>query len=217
MADQRYFYLAFLSTPYGTGKFIRKMTGFEYNHMGFSFSPEFKYFYSFARRYEKMAFYAGFVKESILRYDHNGEIAKLMICALPVTEEQFFGAKKRIEYLEEHSEEYLYNLISAGAFLSKKRVEIEKSRTCIEFVLDMLREFTDFEPVKEKEFFTIRELFEIFEPFKIYEGGAEKFLSVESWEGDHFPEEKTRAFLFKKALETIAELVQRFLNRRERS
>ena len=141
MEEQRFFYIAFLLTPFGTGKIIRTVTGFPYNHTGISFSPEMKYFYSFARYYKKAPFYAGFVKESALRYNNNGKIAKIKICAVPVSEENYNNAKKHIEDITEHSEEYIYNLISVITFPFRKSVKIKKSYTCIEFVLSMLMRF----------------------------------------------------------------------------
>ena len=94
MEEKRFFYVALLVTPFGTGTLIRTVTGFPYNHMGISFSPEMKNFYSFARYYKKQPFYAGFVKESVLRYNNNGKIAKIKVCAVPVTEENYQKAKE---------------------------------------------------------------------------------------------------------------------------
>ena len=75
------------------------------------------------------------MKESVLRYNNNGKIAKIKVCAVPVSEENYNNAKKHIEDITEHSEEYIYNLISVITFPFRKSVKIKKSYTCIEFVL----------------------------------------------------------------------------------
>ena len=190
MEEQRFFYIAFLLTPFGTGKIIRTVTGFPYNHTGISFSPEMKYFYSFARYYKKAPFYAGFVKESVLRYNNNGKIAKIKVCAVPVSEENYNNAKKHIEDITEHSEEYIYNLISVITFPFRKSVKI-----------------------KNEKFLSIKEFCEILEPYTVYEGSIEKFFDGADWEGDPFPEEKSGAFLFKKTVSRNAKLIKRFIKK----
>lgn len=213
MEEQRFFYIAFLLTPFGTGKIIRTVTGFPYNHTGISFSPEMKYFYSFARYYKKAPFYAGFVKESVLRYNNNGKIAKIKVCAVPVSEENYNNAKKHIEDIKEHSGEYIYNLISVITFPFRKSVKIKKSYTCIEFVLSMLRKFSELPEIKNEKFLSIKEFCEILEPYTVYEGSIEKFFGGADWEGDPFTEEKSGAFLFKKTVSRNAKLIKRFIKK----
>lgn len=210
---QKYIYVAFLSTPYKMGEFIRKATGFSYNHAAISLSPKMKYLFSFSRHYKNAPFYGGFNRESVLRYKRKGKTALVKICAVPVSEEQYLKAKKCLEYFEEHSEDYLYNMISAAWFPFKTRVRIKHSYTCVEFVSEMLRRYSDVPELENKKFLTIKELCGFLEKYKIYEGSAERFLEKAGWETDSFPEEKGKWFYWKKTALNNGKLIFRFLKR----
>ncbi len=211
--EKRFIYVAFLSTPYRIGKFIRKITRFPYNHTAVSLSPKMKYLYSFSRHYKNAPFYGGFTKESVLRYRHKGETALIKVCAVPVSEENYQDAKKRLEFFANNSEEHIYNMISAACFPFKTRVRIKHSFTCVEFVLSMLQKYTDIPALKNKKFCSLRELSEHLENYKIYEGTAEKFLKNAGWEGDTFPEEKGKIFYIRKTALNSGKLVYRFAKR----
>ena len=215
MEEKRFIYIAFLSTPYRMGKFIRKITDFPYNHMAISLSPKMKYFYSFSRHYKNAPFYGGFTKESVLRYRHKGETALIKICAVPVSEENYQDAKKRLVFIENHSEEYIYNMISAACFPFKTRVRIKRSFTCVEFVLNMLQKYAEIPAFKNKKFCSIKELSALLEDYKIYEGSADKFFKNADWEEDTFPEEKGKAFYWKKTAQNGKKLVYRFVTRQK--
>ena len=213
MEEKRFFYVAFLSTPYKMGEFIRKMTGFPYNHTAISLSPKMKYLYSFSRHYKNAPFYGGFTKESVLRYRKNDNFARIKICAVPVSEENYQKAKKRLEFFANHSEEYIYNMISAACFPFKTRVKIKNSFTCVEFVLSMLEKYAEVPVLKNKKFCSIKELSALLEDYKIYEGSAEKFIENACWEGDTFPQEKGKWFYWKKTALNNGKLVYRFAKR----
>ncbi len=215
MAEQRFLYVVFLSTPFKIGKFIRVVTGYPYNHSALSLSPEMKYLYSFSRHYKNAPFYGGFTKESILRYHQNGNIAFMKICAVPVTEEQYQGAKKRLEFLGSHSEESLYNMISAACFPFRTTVRISRSFTCVEFVLSMLRRYADIPVLKPGKFCSIKELSEILDDYTVYEGSAERYLENAEWHGDTFPEEKGKWFYWKKTVANNSKLAYRFVRRKK--
>lgn len=213
MEEQRFIYAVFFQTPMKMGKFIRFVTGFPYNHTAISLSPKMKFFYSFSRHYKNAPFYGGFTKESVLRYSKKGEPARIKICAVPVSEENYQKAKKRLEFFANHSEEHIYNMISAACFPFKTRVKIKHSYTCVEFVLSMLKKYSEIPEIKNKKFCSIKELSELLEGYKIYEGSTEKFLKNAGWEGDTFPEEKGKWFYWKKTALNNGKLVFRFVKR----
>ncbi len=213
MEEKRFFYVAFLSTPYKMGEFIRKMTGFTYNHTAISLSPKMKYLYSFSRHYKNAPFYGGFTKESVLRYRKKDNFARIKICAVPVSEENYQKAKKRLEFFANHSEEHIYNMISAACFPFKTRVRIKHSYTCVEFVLSMLEKYSEVPVLKNKKFCSIKELSALLEDYKIYEESAEKFIENACWEGDTFPQEKGKWFYWKKTALNNGKLVYRFAKR----
>ena len=211
MPEQRYIYVVLFSTPFRTGKFIRAVTRYPYNHSAISLSPKMEYVWSFARHYKAAAFYAGFTKESFLRYNQNGNIATIKICAVPISEENYSDLKKHIEFLENQGDEMIYNLISAAGFPFRKRIRIRNSYTCIEFVLSMLKKYADIPVLKERDFCTIKELSDILDGYRIYEGSAEKFIEKAHWCGDKFDEKKGFPFYFKKTVSNNAKLLCRFI------
>ena len=215
MEEKRFLYVLFLITPFGTGKLIRTVTGFSYNHMGIAFSPEIKYFYSFARYNKKTPFFAGFTKESALRYNNNGKIAKVKICAVPVSEENYQEAKKYLDYIKDHADDYIYNFASAVSFPFRKRVIIKKSYTCAEFVLSMLRRFSDVPGLREEKFLSIKETCEILDPYTVYEGSIEKFFEGADWEGDAFLEEKSVYSCWKDTFLNILRMFRRLIKNEE--
>lgn len=210
MAEQRYLYVALFSSPFRTGSFIRAVTGYTYNHAALSLSPKMKYLYSFSRHYKNAPFYGGFTKESILRYRNNGKTALMKVCAVPVSEEQYQAAKKRLAFLSEHSEGFVYNMISAMCFPFKVNVKIDRSFTCVEFVLSMLKKYSSVSELKKLDFCSIKELSEILDCYKVYEGSAEKYLCTADWSGDTFPEEKGKWFYWKKTALNNSKLAYRY-------
>ena len=215
MSEHKFLYVALFSTPFRTGEFIRVMTKYPYNHAAISLSPEMKYVWSFSRHYKAAPFYAGFTKESLLRYEQNGNIAQMRLFAVPISEENFRGIKKEIEYLEKHRDETLYNLISAGAFLFRKQIHIKNSQTCVEFVLSMLKKYADIPVLRDMDFCNIKELSEILEPYIIYEGSAEKYIRSAEWCGDEFDKEMGLWFCFSKTVSNNAKLIWRFISRKK--
>ncbi len=208
--EQKYIYVGLLSSPFKTGKFIRFMTGFPYNHSVISFEEDIKTSYSFARRHRPHAFYSGFIKESILRYSNGENIGKAAIFKIPVTEEQYFSLKNKLEEIFLQKESYIYNLISAGFFVFKKPVEIERTYTCLDFVLSMLKKYSDLEMLKTKDFYTIKEVYNLLQPYKIYEGSTLPLQKNANWNGDTFLEEIEFSEGLKRTFETEAELIKRF-------
>ena len=213
MEEQRFFYVAFLSTPFKIGGFIRTLTGYRYNHTAISLSPDMKRLYSFSRHYKNAPFYGGFTEESVLRYSHGDKTAQIKICAVPVSKEQYQKAKKRLEFLCTHSKTHIYNMISAACFPFKIRVRIKNSYTCVEFVLSMLKKYADIPVLKNKKFCSIRELSNILQEYMVYEGTAEKFMKNANWEGDTFLQEKGKAFYIKNTVKNNGELLRRFIKK----
>lgn len=209
--EQKYFYVVLFVTPYNTGKFIRLMTGYPYNHGAISFSEKITNVYSFARRYKSTPFYAGFVTESILRYNYKGDIAKVKIFKIPVTEQQLSGVMKRVEDFKKEPLEYIYNFASAMLFPLKRSVKIFKAYTCIEFVLSILRDFTDIPTVKGCEFISVKGLDEALRGFELYEGSAEPFLKNGDWTEDPFEKKKSFFFGVKNTLALFCKLFVRLI------
>lgn len=103
-------YIVFSSTPFRMGKLVRQLTGDKYNHISISLDRELTRMYSFARRYYKMPFYGGFVRESVSRYNLDGKTTQVCICAIPVTTSQFEILETQLHTMETNKEHYLYKI-----------------------------------------------------------------------------------------------------------
>ncbi len=211
---EKYIYAILFSTPFNTGKFIRLITGFPYNHGGIAFDFEMKKFYSFARRYKSTPFYGGFVMESLLRYKHGKNIATAAVYKIPVSEEQFESAKNRVSQMQRENEDYLYNFASAFFFPLEHWVEIEKAYTCMEFVLSMLKTYADVPELKAKEFYSIEEFYGLMEPYKCFEGSVKPFLRNADWEEDKFPQKYGFFKGIAKTLGVFWELGRRYFTKK---
>ena len=105
-------YVLLTSTPLKTGKFIRKVTGFEYNHCSISFDENFNSLYSFTRKHKNATFYACLVNESSLRYKDN---TKVKIFKIPIDYKIYKRLKNYLKDLINHENDYIYNYLSIVA------------------------------------------------------------------------------------------------------
>ena len=182
MERKHYLYVLLTKTPLKTGKFLRKVTGYEYNHCSVSFDNDFKVLYSFSRKYKNSTFYAGLVKESSLRYTTNEQETKVKIFKIGLTNKTY---KKLKAYLED--------LIAY---------------TCCDFTVHILKDFCKLANLKEKDYCSIKELSEILEEYKIYEGTFD--FQNNSWEEDLYLTRQPLLEKMKKTSYLFTLLIARF-------
>lgn len=163
-------YVLLTKTPLRTGKLIRKVTKFEYNHCSLSFDKDYKTLYSFSRKYKNATLYAGLVKESSLRYTIDEENTMVQIFKIPLQPKTYRKLKKYLKELEKHEQEYIYNYFSILTYVFHKMVRISKAYTCCEFTVHILRDYCKLDELKNKEYCSIKELSKRLEKYKIYEG-----------------------------------------------
>ena len=166
----RKLYVVFSSTPYRLGSFIRAMTRNEFNHVAISVEPDLSELYSFARHYRNTPFYGGFVKETIARYCNRGRIARIKVCAIDLTEEQYQLAKAHLGEMYSHSDEYLYNMLSAIILPLHRSIRLPNAYTCVEFVTYFLRLIGVPPKTDPARTYSIRDLERLLEPAVIYCG-----------------------------------------------
>lgn len=212
MAEEKFIYVVLSRTPFGTGKLIRFVTGFPYNHSGISLTERPEIIYTMARFFGSTPYYAGFMKESVLRYQKGDKISDFVIFAVPVSEEQLSAVKKRFQHYSENQTDYIYNFFSAAAFPFRKRVWVYRAFTCLEFVLDTLTEHTDLTTEIDHNFCTIEELYNILLPYRIYEDSAKEFFSGAEKGDDPFFVERSLSYFLKKGFEYNRELLKRFFS-----
>lgn len=209
MKEQRYLYVVFSSTPYKMGRFLRIVTHGIYNHVAVSLDSELNTLYSFARRYRNTPFFGGFVRETPMRYRYHGRVARVQVCALPISEEQHREIREHLLAMEEEAEKYLYNLISALCALLHLRVRIRDAYTCVEFAADLLSRFGVCRELKPKRFYTVKKLADALKTQTVYIGP----FPATGGKGDPFDEEKRLFAATKLTLVSSAELALRLFHR----
>lgn len=211
---QKYLYMIMSSTPNKLGAFIRSMTGFHYNHvslcLGINSESETFPFYSFARYYQNAPFYGGFVKESIQRYKNFGKYSDFVIFALPVSDKKYAAIKRYLETLESRPGEYLYNMLSAACNPFHKKVIIKDCYTCLEFAVEILTKFRVTDKLDTQKFYSIKDIYDMFEDHMVYEGSSEPFFKDDSASEDSFFVEKSQKDLTKLTVSANASLVGKF-------
>lgn len=208
MERKHYLYVLLTKTPLKTGKFLRKVTGYEYNHCSVSFDNDFKVLYSFSRKYKNSTFYAGLVKESSLRYTTNKQETKVKIFKIGLTNKTYKKLKAYLEDLIEHEDEYIYNYLSILTYLFHKKVNVKKAYTCCDFTVHILKDFCKLANLKEKDYCSIKELSEILEEYKIYEGTFD--FQNNSWEEDLYLTRQPLLEKMKKTSYLFTLLIARF-------
>lgn len=183
----QYIYVVFSATPYKMGKFIRKITKQQYNHVSIAFDDTLKEMYSFARHYQDTPLYGGFVEESHARYFYKEEASKVKVHAIPLDLKEYEDVSLYIQSFKENQKEYLYNTISAIFTPLRYRVQIHKSYTCTEFATSVLAQLNT--GIEEKEFYSIEELEKELEHCIIFQGSIEALIKKEKEVDSEFLEE----------------------------
>lgn len=119
-------------------KIIKLYTKKPFNHASIVIDEHFNKVYSFGRRYPRNPFMAGFVKENI-----RGGLFKKADCAIycvTINEKQFQKIVGKISEMEEHKNEYKYNLIGLIAVLLNKQMDRKNAFFCSHFVASILDE-----------------------------------------------------------------------------
>ena len=209
---QKNLYVVFSATPYRMGRAIRMVTRFEYNHVALALS-ETGPLYSFARKYGNVPLCGGFVEESPLRYRNRGRRARIFVCRIPVTEEQYAAVVHKLNAIKRQQQRYVYNLYSAAAAPLHRRIALPRSFTCVEFAVALLAEGGILRSEETGRFWSISALMARLTPFEIYQGPFPKQENPR-WKNDSFPRRKgTFAVVALTAL-TVARLTVRLAKKK---
>ena len=161
-------YVIFSATPYRIGKWIRKVTDNDYNHVSISLDGELSQMYSFSRRHYKTPLWGGFCHESPARFRVRGETTRILLCRLPVTQTQYTALKKRLTQMHEDRYRYLYNHLSILSAPFHKVTPVRDAATCVEFCVSCLAPLGI--SVTPGEYCTLQKLESKLRPWAIYEG-----------------------------------------------
>lgn len=119
-------------------KIIKLYTKKPHNHASIVIDDHFNKVYSFGRRNPRNPFMAGFVQENI-----RGGIFRNADCAIycvTITEKQFQKILAKIKEVEEHKDDYRYNLIGLIAVMLNMEIDRKNAFFCSHFVAALLEE-----------------------------------------------------------------------------
>ncbi len=204
-------YVVFSATPYKTGKTIRMITRTEYNHASLALDSSLDVLYAYSRYYENTTFYGGFTEESLMRYQCKKNDSKIMVCELPVSEEQYDRLVCKIEEIKSNREDYIYNFISMFAAPFGGSVALENSYTCIEFVCMLLKYIGVYRSKNMSPSFD--QLTKVMRKYCIFEGESREYHKATGWGPDPFPEHKTRRFYLAGMKKNTKKLIKKYKTR----
>ncbi|MBO5317413.1 MAG: hypothetical protein J6A74_03105 [Oscillospiraceae bacterium] len=153
---EQFIYVVFSSTPYRIGKTIRRLTRQPFNHVSIALDPQREQMYSFARRFYRLPFWGGFVRENPSRFHIHGKPALFKVCKLPVTREQYTQMKNRLDDMYQNAGRYLYNHLSVLTTLLRRPVPLRDAYTCVEFCVHCLQELGY--PVERGQYYSLADL-----------------------------------------------------------
>ncbi|NLW74715.1 MAG: hypothetical protein GX057_07535 [Clostridiales bacterium] len=202
-------YLIFSITTTKIGKMMRRVTKYPYNHVSFSFTPDLAVVYSFARHYKDTPFYGGFVREGVRRFCNETGLARILVCAVPVTKEQYECALSYINEVSENKKYYIYNIISAAFAPMHIRIFIDRAYTCCEFAVELLARCKIDGAPDPRRFCSIEELVERYKNYAVFEGPFNEYKSAVQ---DYEDYERKNAMIYrvKKTVATNVRLFGRF-------
>jgi hypothetical protein len=183
-------YVMFSATDCAIGRFIRKMTRSRYNHVSVSFDPDMQSLYSFARYHQTAPFYAGFVEESLMRYQLSGRQANVKVCRIRLSDQQARTLTRAVGEVRASQSKYIYNYLSALTFLAHRRFDVPQAFTCVDFAVWLLSR-AGLEEVPDA-FFTIAHLEEALDAYVIFEGESQFYADALTWGSDSYTDPLTR-------------------------
>lgn len=124
-------YIVLVKAHTGLGKFVRKITKYEYTHIAVSLDDNFNKFYTFSRKNHYTPFDSGYMIETLDCYAYGKhENIKLKIFKIPVED-----IKEIESYINSISKdkEYIFNLYSMITMPLLNGFRIYKSHNCMSF------------------------------------------------------------------------------------
>lgn len=139
MSNQQTVYIVLTHTGTLFTRFIRCFTGDPFNHASIAFDHELREVYSFGRKMPHNPFVGGFVREDL----RGGLFARDRFptsCAIyecDVSENVYQLIRQRIRHLDEHRDQYTYNLLGLIGVLLNKKWDRKNKYFCSQFVASL--------------------------------------------------------------------------------
>ena len=177
-SSYHYVYVVFFVTNTMMGKMIQFATRNSYSHVALAFEEDLQTMYSFARYHINSPISGGFVIEHPQRYLNGNRDVEIKLCKVPVSEVDYRRIRKTIDFFCQNKDLMLYNTVNAILSLVNKKIKVENTYTCIEFVTYLLN---------IRNILAIRDLEIMLEPYQVYHGGLREIARLDDpLEDDYF-------------------------------
>lgn len=135
-------YLVLTQTGTILSRFLKVVTGKEYNHISISFDPELRFLYSFGRKNAYNPWIGGFVQESpefgtFKRFPET----RALVLSVPVSDDAYEGLVQKIEDMFRNKNLYYYDSLGLVLAFFKVIYKREHHFYCSDFVRKMLVDF----------------------------------------------------------------------------
>ena len=107
---------------------------------------------------------------------------------------------------------YIYNTLSAATNIIRKKVRVKKAYTCVEFVVETLDLLAVDERLCAGNFYSVKDLEDIFSDRVIYEGEFPKWCENAVWGNDDYDTTLTFFKGSKSAIRAHLRLLKRLLS-----
>lgn len=159
-------YIVLTHTGTTLSKIIKNYTKDEFSHVSIALDKQLKEMYSFGRMHPYNPFWGGFVHEDIDRGTFKRfHQTKAKVYSLEITEEQYKKVEENIRKIQE--ENYGFNIIGLFAVGFHKKIKINHTFYCAEFVKEVMEkasiETNLPDIVKPEDFKDMKELQKIYE------------------------------------------------------
>ncbi len=207
----KHIYIMLSSTKTKFAKAIRIFGKQKYNHASLIVSDDYSEIYAYARPQHNAVLLAGLVEENLERYTLGKEgKVPVAVYKIEVSDSEYGWIMTNIKEML-YNPEYIYNLFSVLSHPIFKGFSVEKSFTCIEFIVYLLRRRG---MLTEKKccHYTPDDLIDELKEFLVYEGDVRGLIPDRKGKRDYFAPFSWS--LFKQSVRSFCVLTKRtFCNR----
>lgn len=183
--EQSYIYIMISRTYTRFGSVLRKIGNLRYNHASVALDRDLKELYSFARPQHNAPLLARLVHETTERYTLGKyNYIPVVIFRIPLSNERLQWVTSEIKKIED-DEDFIYNYPSVLTYPLLGGVSIEKSFSCIEFVMYILKG-VGFQVKYPLCSYKPDELLDILTDYKIFSGNLLDYISDKKPKGSYF-------------------------------
>lgn len=199
-------YVVVSRTNTKVGRTIRKITGYDYNHVSISLDDKLNEMYSFARYRNNSFLVGGFVRESILRYRDDENPVKIKMYKIELSESDYNEVLNTIETFKRSSSDYIYDTLGLVGIKRDRNKAKYKMYTCLSFANEVLERANAINDGKQ-----IKSIRELQNRLKKYPSSTKELTSDHMedarWHEDEYPVNDGKIEKVKKSVNHLKKVV----------